>query len=174
MKRIEYDERDYVVTDVMGEERQHTIMMIIKVFTALVERQDDGSGFPLWGESKAKLMQLAYVLAKWKVFVHKPTGAPASIKEVAELLCKALHCKVPRNIYQPACRKRKRGHGSIVDYYAKLWRENRSSPTISIMWDIPVQFPMIEDYTYVFDSPAYRLLQRNKKEQRKRRRQNGK
>lgn len=171
MKRINFNEQDYVITEVTGEERLHTKNMMISVFKALVESKDDGSGFPLWGESKAKLMQLAYVLAKWQVFKHQPTGTPASMKEIAGMLCRALHCRVPRNIYQPVFRVKKRGRGSVVDYYAKLWRENRTSPSISLLWAIPLQFPKITDYYGVFDSPAYRLLQRDKREQRRRRRQ---
>lgn len=168
MKRVDFDERDYVVTDVMGEERRHTMKMMIDVFTALVNSPDDGSGFPLWGESKARLMQLAYVLTKWRVFIHHPTGAPATMHDVAVMLCNALHCKVPQNIYQPVSRMKKKGRCTIVDYYAKLWRENRTSPASSLLWSVPLQFPMIEDYTYVFDSPAYRLLQRDKRNKRRR------
>lgn len=166
MKRVNNDERNSIVTEVMGEEYRHTMMMITDVFTDLVRRPDDGSGFPLWGESKAKLMELAYVLAKSHVFVHRSTGTPASMAEIAARLCKALHCRVPSNIYQPVLRLKKRGRG-IVDYYAKLWRENRTSPKSSLLWSVPYQFPMIEDYTFVFDSPAYRLLQRNKKKRRR-------
>lgn len=158
MKRKKFNESEHVITEVVGEERTHTLQMMIDVFTRLIASNDRGTGFPIWGESKAKLMELAYVLAMERVFIHHPTGTPATIKDVAEMLCKALHCKVPKNIYEPASRVRRKGGKSIVDYYAKLWRENRSSPSSSLLWAEPIYFPQIKNYREAFDSPAFRRL----------------
>lgn len=162
MKRKKYDERDYVVTEVMGEERAFVLNMITNVFSVLVASDDRGTGFPIWGESKAKLMELAYVLAKERVFIHHPTGTPASIKEVATWLCKALHCDVPRNIYEAASRTRLRGRRTVVDYYAMLWREAHVTPAISLLWAKPIQFPKIHNYKEAFDSPYFRDLHRTR------------
>lgn len=158
-----YDESDYVLTEVMGEEREHTMRMIIDVFTALLNHKDSGTGFPIWGESMAKLMELAYVLTKLRIFIHHPTGTPATMKDIACGLCEALHCDVPKNIYQPASRQRLRGRKSIVDYYAMLWREGKTSPAISLLWAEPIQFPKIHNYRVAFDSSYYRNLHSKKR-----------
>lgn len=157
MKRKKFNEQDYVVTGVMGREREHVKEMMICVFMALIERGDDGSGFPIWGESRSKLMEVAYALAKWGIVIHHPTGGPASMREIAGMLCRSLHCSVPRNIYNPIylMRKRKR---CVVDYYAKLWREGRVTPASSLLWAEPVYFPKIHNYKEAFDSPYFRRL----------------
>lgn len=164
MKRKNFDEKDYVLTETMGSEREYVKEMLINVFTTLVDSADDGSGFPIWGESRAKLMELAYTFSKWRIFIHHPTGTPASMREIAEMLCKALHCEVPRNIYRPVERMKKRNR-CVVDYYAKLWRENRTSPSSSLLWSRPVQFPKIHNYRVAFDSPAFRALHAKKQAQ---------
>lgn len=162
MKRKNFDERDYVLTEVGGKERKEVIDMMVQVFSCLISRGDDGTGFPIWGESKAKLMELAYVLAKLRIFIHHPTGKPATTKDIAEWLCRSLHCEVPRNIYQPAARMRQR-QKSIVDYYAMLWRENRTTPAVSLLWARPIVFPKIQNYREAFDSPYFRALHKRRK-----------
>lgn len=151
MKRNNHDESIFVITEVTGEERRHTLEMMVQVFTALIEHDDHGSGFPIWGESMAKLMEVAYVLAKLRIFIHFPGGTPATMKEIAEWLCKALHCEVPANIYEAPSRTKKRGRRTIVDYYAMLWRENESTPASSLLWAKPIQFPRLKSYRHVFD-----------------------
>lgn len=149
MKRRMYDERNYVVTEVMGKEREETKQRMSRFFVWLMHHADDGSGFPKWGETRAKLMEVAYVLTKWQVFTNDK-GLPMSNAEVAEGLCKAVHCPVPCNIYQAASRCRRKHRRSVVDYYAKLWRENKTGPERSLLWTNPVIFPKFTSYRGVF------------------------
>lgn len=162
MKRKNIDELNTIVSEIYGSEREQVKEMLISAFTRLVDRKDDGSGFPIWGESKAKLMELAYAFSQWRIFIHHPTGTPATMREIAEMLCEALHCDVPHNIYDPVFRMRKRGR-CVIDYYAKLWREGHVSPEASFLWARPIQFPKIHDYVAAFDSPYFRAVHMNRR-----------
>lgn len=139
-----------VRTKVTGQELYETKMRMTQFFRAVAGMEDQGTGFPRWNERPSRLIETAWVLWQWRVFIDQPTGQPMPFRQLSELLCEKLHVRMPANIYDVAYRCRQPGHRSIVDYFAMLWREGHTSLASLLFWSEPIRFPRFQSYRGVF------------------------
>lgn len=141
-------------------------------FGKIIDLGDDGSGFPRWGQSAGELMEVCWLLYYRQTLVHHPDGRPMTMRQIAEALCRNLHCPMPYNIYALASRRRRAGRKPVVCLYSRLWRENHTGLDSLLLWSEPVRFDPIRSYRGVFSSPAYDELQRAKRRARRTARDN--
>lgn len=145
-----YDEHDYVKTEVIGQERFETKERMCRFFSWVMDMEPRDDGFPRWNERPSRLIEAAWVLWRWRIFIHHPTGEPMPFKELATILCQKLHVKMPSNIYSVAYNCRQPGHRSIVDYFAKIYREGKVGLESMLYWREPIKFPKLKSYRGVF------------------------
>lgn len=140
----------YVRTEVQGDELRDTMMRMMRFFAAVMDLPDSDSGFPRWTERPSRLVETAWVLWQWGVFIHHPTGSPMTFREICQRLCHKLHVRMPANIYGVGYVCRQPAHRCIVDYYAMLWRENRTGLDSMLLWYEPPVLPRITSYRGMF------------------------
>lgn len=145
------DEHDFVKTVVSGQERYETKERMTRFFNRMISMDYSDSGFPRWNDSVRQLMENAWVLSKWRAVPDPSTGRPMTLQHIAERLCRNLHVRLPANVSAVAHQSLRSGRMSVVDYYAMLWRENRTDVDAFVLWYEPPQFPKIRSYRGVFD-----------------------
>ena len=138
---------------IRGEELRRTRREMAEFFGQYLYRPDDGTGFPEWAEEPSELIEVAWYLAHWQVYLLPGARKAMCFREIAERLCRAFHVPMPADIYSVASRRRAR-HVSVVDYYAKVRREAHVTyDTLCLMWYRPMQWPWLRgaDYKYYFN-----------------------
>lgn len=136
-KRISRDEHDFVKTEVSGQERYEAKERMTRFFSRLVVMDCSRGPRARWTDSVSRLMEVAWVLSKWHAVADAATGRPMTMKAIAVRLCRSLGVRLPANVSSEAHRSLRSGRESVVDYYARLWREHHYDIGATLDWPEP-------------------------------------
>lgn len=89
---------------------------LLQLFSMIIDLDVTDSPYPRWTDSTTQLMELAWELWRLRRIVDYDTGRPITLRCLAGLMCRKLHCTLPRNVSATVRQSKRSNRLPVLDY----------------------------------------------------------